>query len=98
MTLRIENSRPFRCIANSLEDGCLSRLGTANDKDAKTLDKRSNISCSSLLYFYVPYFLELSVGKRHLSPGCLRWWKMVKNKISAGVAVYCLVMLGQPPE
>jgi hypothetical protein len=84
MTLLIENFRLFCCIANSLEDGCLSCVGTADDKDAKTLGKPSNILCVSPLSFYVLCSLEFGIGKRHLSLGCLRWWKS-RIKISAAV-------------
>ena len=47
MTLPAENFRLFCCIANSLEDGCLPSIGTANDKDTKTPGELSNILCSS---------------------------------------------------
>ena len=85
MTLLIENFRLFCCIANSLEDGCLSCIGAANDKDAKTPGEPSNILCSSPLSFYILCSLEFSIGKRHLSPGCLRWWRWWRMKISAAV-------------
>ena len=68
-TLPIENLRLFFCIANSLEDGCLSRISAANDKDAKTLGVPSNILCSSPLYFYILNSLEFGIGKRHFSLG-----------------------------
>ena len=46
MTIPIENFRLFCCIANSLEDGRLPRIGAANDKDTKTPGPRSEILCS----------------------------------------------------
>ena len=66
MTPFIENCWLFCCIANTLEDGCLSCIGTANDKDAKTLGELSNIFCLSLLSFNILCSLEFGVGKRHL--------------------------------
>ena len=83
MTPPIENFRLFSCIANSLEDGCLPRIGAANDKDAKTRGERSKNLCLSPLSFYIICFLEFIIGKRHLSLGCLRWWKWWKVKINA---------------
>ena len=80
MTLPIENLWLFCCIANSLEDGCLSRIGAANDKDAKTRGEHSNISCSSLLPFYIVCSLEFSIGKRHLSLGCSEMVEVMKNQ------------------
>jgi len=74
MTLLIENFRLFCCIANSLEDGCLSRIGAANDKDTKTRGAVSKIFCSSPLSFDILCSLEFGIGKRHFSLGCLRWW------------------------
>ena len=88
MTLLIENFRLFCCIANSLEDGCLSSIGAANDKDAKTLGSPSNILCSSLMSFYILFSLEFVIRKRHLSPGCLRWWKWWKEIRCSG---HCIV-------
>ena len=75
MALPIENLGLFCCIANSLKDGCLPRIGAANDKDAKTRGEPSNILCSSPLSFYFLCSLELGSGKRHLLLGYLRWWK-----------------------
>jgi len=72
----------FCCIANLLEDGCLPHIGMANDKDMKTPGKPSNIFCLSPLSFYILCSLKFSIGKRHLSPGCLRWWKWWRIKIS----------------
>ena len=69
MTLPIENFRLFCCVANSLEDGGLSRIGSANDKDAKTLSELSNMSGSYVLSFYIPCSLESGIGKRHFSLG-----------------------------
>jgi len=65
MTLLIENFRLFCCIANSLEDGCLSRIGAANDKDAKMWDAVSNILYSSPLSFHIRCSFELGIGRRH---------------------------------
>ena len=53
MTLLIENFWLFCCIANSLEDGCLPRVSTANDKDPKTVSSRSEMLCSFPLSFYI---------------------------------------------
>jgi hypothetical protein len=75
MTLLVENFRLFRRIANSLEDGCLPRIGAANDKDAETRGEPSNSLCSFPLSFYILCSLEFGIGMRHLSLGCLRWWK-----------------------
>ena len=72
MTLPIENFRLFCCIANSLEDGCLSRIGAANDKDTKTRGDPSKVLCSFLLSLYILCSLEAGIEKRHLSLG---WWK-----------------------
>jgi hypothetical protein len=85
MTLPIENLRLFCCIANSLEDGCLPRIGAANDKDAKTSGDASKILCSSLLSCYILFSLEFGIGKRHFSLGCLKWWKWRRSKISAAL-------------
>ena len=82
MTLAIENFRLFCCVANSLEDGCLPRIGAANNKDAKTPSEPSNILCLSQLSFYNLFSLEFGIGKRHLLLGCLRWWKWWRIKIS----------------
>ena len=70
----IENFRLFCCVANSLKDGCLPRIGAADDKDAKTPGEPPNILCSSLLSFYIPCSWEFGIGERHLSQ-CLRWWE-----------------------
>ena len=43
MTLPIENSRLLCCIADSLKDGCLPRIGAANDKDTKAPGPLSDI-------------------------------------------------------
>ena len=82
ITLPIENFRLFCCIANSLEDGCLPCIGTANDEDAKTRAD-SKILRSSLLSFYILYSVGFNIRKRHLSLRCLRWWKWWRIKISA---------------
>ena len=47
MTLPIEIFWLLCCIENLLKDGCLPRIGMANDKDAKTQIKHSNIECLS---------------------------------------------------
>ena len=83
MTLLIENFRLFCCIANSLEDGCLPRIGAANDKDTKTTGPVSEILCSFPLSFNILHWLDFSTGKRHFSTGHLRWWKWWRSKISA---------------
>jgi len=75
MTLLIENFRLFCCIANPLEDGCLPCIGAANDKDTKTRGALPNILYPSPLPFDILCSLEFSIGKRHLSLGCLRSWK-----------------------
>ena len=75
LVLRIENLRPFRRTANSLEDGCLPRIGAANDEYAKVRGAASKIAHSSLLSFYVLCSLRFNIGTRHLSLRCLRWWK-----------------------
>jgi hypothetical protein len=93
MTMPSENFRLFCCMANSLEDGCLPRIGAANDKDAETCGEPSNVLCSFPLSFYILCSFEFGIGKRHLLPGCLRWWKWRRRKISAPWAVYCLVVL-----
>ena len=98
MTLPIENLRLFCCIANSLKDGCLPRIGAANDKDTKTRAERSNNACSALLSSNILCSLEFSVKRRHLSLGCLiGWWKWWRIKIGAEGWVYCLVTR-QPKE
>ena len=74
MILLIVNSRLFCRIANSLEDGCLPGIGTANDKDTKTRAKPSNISCSSLLSLHT---LEKI---RHLSLGMPEMVDVMKNQ------------------
>ena len=92
MTFLIKKFRLFCCIANSLEDSCLSRIGAANDQDTKTRREHSNFHCSSPLSFYILCSLEFGIGKRHLSLGCLRWSQWWRIKVSApGWAVYCLV-------
>jgi hypothetical protein len=50
VTLLVENFRLFRCIANTLEEGGLSRIGAANYKNTKTHGERSNVLCS---YIYI---------------------------------------------
>ena len=80
MTLPIENFRLFCCIANSLEDGCLPRIGAANDKDAKTPGEISKTSCSSLLSFYILWSLKFGIGKRHLSQGYSEMVEVMKNQ------------------
>ena len=75
MALPIEIFWLFYCIANSLEDGCLPCIGAANDEDAKVRGAISKIARPSLLSFYVVCSLKFNIGKRHLSPRCLRWWK-----------------------
>ena len=69
MALLVENFGLFRCIANSLEDGCLPRIGPANDEDAKTCGEFSNILGSSLLSFHVLRSLQFGIRVRHLSLG-----------------------------
>ena len=97
MTVPIENLRPFCCIADSMEDGRLSRIGAANDKDAKMPGEPSNMLCSSPLSFYILCSLEFGSGKRHLSLGCLRSWRWRRIKISA-LREQCFVWLPQPPK
>ena len=97
MTFLIKKFRLFCCIANSLEDSCLSRIGAANDQDTKTRREHSNFHCSSPLSFYILCSLEFGIGKRHLSLGCLRWWQWWRIKVSAPGWVYCLVTC-QPKE
>ena len=80
ITLLIENFRLFCCIANSLEDSCLSRIGAANDEDAKTWGKPSNVLCSYPLSCYILCILEFDIGKRHLS---LRWWKSWRTAVGS---------------
>ena len=82
MALPIENFWLFCCIANSLEDGCLPRIGAANDEDTKT-HAVSKIARSSLLPFHMLCSLGFNIGRRHLSLRCLRWWKWWRIKISA---------------
>ena len=74
MTLPVENFGLLCCVANSLEDGCLPSIGTANDKDTKTPGPRSDILRSSALSFDILHWLDFS-GKRYFSMGRLRWWK-----------------------
>ena len=97
LVLRIENLRPFRHIANSLEDGCLPRIGAANDEYAKVRGAASKIARSSLLSFYVLCSLRFNIGKRHLSLRCLRWWKWWRIKISV-VGSVLFGFAGQPQE
>ena len=75
MALPIENFWLFCCIANSLEDGCLPRIGAANDEDVKVLGVISKIVRPYLLSFYILCSLGFNIGKGHLSLRCLRWWK-----------------------
>jgi hypothetical protein len=75
MTLPIKNFRLFCCITNSLEDGCLPRIGTANDKYTKTSGTLSDGLCSFPLSFNILHWLDFSTGTRHISMGRLRWWK-----------------------
>jgi len=99
MTLPVENFRLFCCIANSLENGCLPRIGPANDKDAKTPGEQSKILYSSPLSFYILCSLEFDIGKRHLSPGCSEMVEVIKNRDKrAGDCIERLVMLAQPQE
>ena len=65
MTPLIEDFRLFGCIANSLEDGCLPRIGASNDQDAKTRRGVSNAACSVSLSTIYIVFLEVGTGKRH---------------------------------
>jgi len=72
MTLLIENLWLFCCIANSLEDSRLPRIGTANDKNTKTPSPLSDILCSFPLSFDILHWLDFSIGKRHFLMGRLR--------------------------
>jgi hypothetical protein len=90
ITLPAENFRLFCCIANSLEDSCLPRIGAANDEDTKTPGSPSEVFCFPVLSFNILHWLDFGIGRRHLSMGrTLEMVEMMKKQDKrAGVSSF----------
>ena len=82
MTILTENLRLFCCIANSLEDGCLPRIGTANDEDTKTALVSVAFLCPLLLGIQhwketfvaeMPEMVEVVKNQDKHSGQCIVW-------------------------
>ena len=76
MSLPADGSEIFNwfSLRASVLTYCASNGGPFNNAKSE-FPRFADALCSFPLSFYIPCSLEFGVGKRHLSLGCLRWWR-----------------------